>query len=239
MEIQDIRFPTGSGKDMRGWLCAPTNGAAASPGVLVIHEATGLVENIRPVLRRFAENGYVALAPNLFDKPGSKPLCVARTMTAMVTGKGEALNDLESAKAFLREQASVNPDRLAVAGFCMGGGFALLLALTSGIKASAPYYGMSPAYLEKIEQSCPVIASYGGRDAVMRQAWPGLEKALKRSGIPHEFKVYPGAGHSYFTEDQPGLLFQLGKLGPLKGGYCRDESEDSWERMLTFFAKHV
>ncbi len=225
---------------MRGWMCAPEGVAArTAPGVLVIHEATGLVENIKPVLRRFAENGYVAVAPDLFDKPGSKPLCVAKTMAAMMTGTGEALADLESAKTFLKAQPAVDPYRLAVAGFCMGGGFALLLALTPGIQASAPYYGMSPVYLKQAEQSCPVIASYGGRDQLMQSAWPRLEKALAKTDVPHEVKVYPEAGHSYFTEDQPGLLFQLGKLGPLKGGYRRSASEDSWRRMLAFFAEHV
>ena len=224
---------------MRGWVCEPDAAENSAPGVLVIHEATGLVPNIKPVLRRFAENGYVAMAPDLFDKAGSKPLCVARTMLTMVTGKGDAMDDLASAKDYLKEHRLCNPDRLGVAGFCMGGGFSLLMALTSDVKASAPYYGMSPVYLEQIENSCPVIASYGGRDALMKPAWPRLKKALKSSSIPHEFKVYPDAGHSYFTEDQPGVLFQMGKAGPLKVGYRPDDAEDSWQRMLSFFGEHI
>lgn len=239
MDIQNIRFPTKAGRSMRGWLAAPAGNPENAPGVIVIHEATGLVDNIRPVVRRFADNGYFALAPDLFDKPEPKPVCVARTLLTSVMGRGEALDDLESAKAFLKSQPGIAPDRLGVAGFCMGGGFALLLALTPDVKASAPYYGMSPAYLERIEESCPVIASYGGRDRLMESQWPKLEKALRRSSVPHEVKVYPKAGHSYFTEDQPGIVFQIGKAGPLKVGYRPHEAEDSWNRMLAFFAEHV
>ncbi len=239
MSIQKVRFPTKSGRPMRGWLAVPAGSPENAPGVLVIHEATGLVDNIRPVIQRFAANGYFALAPDLFDKPGPKPVCVARTMMAMLSGEGEALDDLDAARSFLQAQPGMAPGRICVAGFCMGGGFALLLALTPGMKASAPYYGMSPVYLDRVEESCPVIASYGGRDRLMRPQWPRLEKALQRSAVPHDVKVYPKAGHSFFTEDQPGLAFKLGKIGPLKGGYCREESEDSWKRMLAFFAEHV
>lgn len=239
MQVQNIEFPTRPGRPMRGWLCAPEAPSPKAPAVLVIHELFGLIPNLQPILRRFAENGYVALAPDLFDKPGPKPLCVARTMMALASGQGEALEDLESAKAFLRSRPGVDPERMGVAGFCMGGGFALLLALTPGIKASAPYYGMSPVYLPKAAQSCPVVASYGGLDAFMRPAWPRLQKALSGTNVPHDIKVYPEAGHSYFTEDQPGLLFQLGKVSPLKIGYRPHEAEDSWKRMLAFFGEHV
>ena len=239
MNIKETSFSLYDGNSMRGWLCEPTGQAEKNPAVLVIHEALGLVENIKPVLRRFAQSGYVTFAPDLFDQPEPGPICIAKSMLAMMTNEGDALRDLDSATRFLQKQSTVDENRLAVAGFCMGGGFALLMALRPGIKASAPYYGSSPVYFQQIEKSCPVVASYGKKDMIFRAPAENLQIALAETGIEHDFKIYDNAGHSYMTEDLPGPLYTFGKIGPLQVGYRPDEAEDSWQRMLDFFGKHV
>lgn len=242
-----IRLETKNGHGMRAWLAKPHQGQGKFPAVLVIHEALGLVENIEPIVDRFAQNGYVALAPDLFDKPEPKPLCISKAMLTMMTGHGDAIHDLDNALSHLASLEAVDSQRLAACGFCMGGGFALLMALegVSGLafshrlKASAPYYGRAPVFFRNAEKSCPVVAGYGRKDLLFGDVGDKLTELLSRNGIPHDIKTYPDAGHSYMTYELPGLLYRLGKAGPLRVAYRPDDAEDSWQRMLKFFAEHV
>jgi len=238
MTIEHVSFPGAAGRPQRGWLTQPP-GDAPAPGVLVIHELLGLVENQRPVLERFAAEGYVALAPDLFDRPGARPLCIARTLNDLRRGEGEALDALRAAMGFLRAHPRVAGDRLGVAGFCMGGGFALLMALEPGVAAVAPFYGTSPAYLERVADSCPVVASFGERDTVFRGRARQLRAALEGAGVEHDVQSYAGAGHSFMTSDLPGVTGWIAAHGPLRVGYHRDAAEDSWRRMLAFFDRFV
>ena len=238
MTIEIVSFPGAGDRRQRGWLAQPEH-AGPAPGVLVIHEILGLVENQKPVLERFAAEGFVALAPDLFDRPGARPLCVVRTLNDLRRGEGGALDDLRAAMGFLRAHPRVAGDRLGVAGFCMGGGFALLMALEPGVGAVAPFYGTSPAYLDRVAESCPVVASFGDRDLVFRRSAERLRTALERAGVEHDFRSYPDAGHSFMTGDLPGVTGKLGAIGPLRVGYRRDAAEDSWRRMLDFFRRFV
>lgn len=240
--LETITFPTSRGRHMRGWLGLPekTGGRKKKmPAVLVIHEAVGLHPNIRPVVERFAAEGYVALAPDLFDKPDPTPVCVVKSMAAMMRGKGEAVEDLNAALEFLKRRDEVDRDRLAVAGFCMGGGFSLVMALNPDIKAAAPYYGNSRYFFDNVERSCPVVAGYGARDKAFGKVGRKLEKALYRAGVPHDVKTYEKAGHSYMTASLPGVMGAIGKATPLRVEYRPECAEDSWRRMLAFFAEHV
>lgn len=238
MPVELVAFPGAGGRHQRGWLTEPA-GDGPARGVLVIHEILGLVENQQPVLERFAAEGYVALAPDLFDRPGARPLCIARTLNDLRRGEGEALDELRAAMHFLRAHPRVVGDRLGVAGFCMGGGFALLMALEPGVGAVAPFYGTSPAYLERVAESCPVVASFGDRDLVFRSRAKQLRAALEHAGVEHDVQSYPGAGHSFMTSDLPGVKGKLAAIGPLRVGYRRDAAEDSWRRMLAFFDRFV
>ena len=119
------------------------------PGVLVLHELFGLNDDIRRIARRFAEHGYVALAPDLYSVgPRAKPICIRRTMRALRSGSGRAFDDIEAARAWLAEREDVDESRLAVAGFCLGGGFAILHAARSPIGVAADFYGAVPREVE-------------------------------------------------------------------------------------------
>ncbi len=205
----------------------------------MLHEIFGLNDDIRRIARRFAENGYVALAPDLFDGPGPRVLCVARAVHAMKTGDGAALRDLDRARRHLAALPEVDAERLAVAGFCMGGGFALLLALRAPFRAAAPHYGEVPRHEADLHGICPVVAGFGGRDAMFRPHGERLERHLTALGVDHDVKIYPDAGHSYMNQHAPGLIGRLGALGPMRVGYDHDAAEDSWARILSFFALHV
>ena len=238
MATRELRYTDSDGRPRRGWLAVP-EGSERGPAVLVVHEILGLINNQKPILERFARQGYVAFAPDLFEGRGPGPICVARTLRTLSRGDGPAMDDLRAALEFLHKHQRVDGDRICVAGFCMGGGFALLMGLEPGIRASAPFYGTTPAFLERTVQSCPVVASFGERDSVFRKKGQTLKSALEHHGIEHDFRMYPGAGHSFMTEELPGVQGWVASVGPLKVGYSPEAAEDAWTRMLSFFEKHT
>src|SRR5207302_3768206 len=129
--------------DMKGGgFAALPDGDGPFPGVVVIHEAYGLNENIRDITRRFAESGYAALAVDLFSGR-NRALCMARYMAGMLRGSVEraGIADLKAALSYLTTLAEVDPQWVGAIGFCMGGSFAVAWACTDDrLKAIAPYY---------------------------------------------------------------------------------------------------
>ncbi len=206
-----------------GFLALP-DGAGPFPGVVVIHEAYGLNDDIREIARRFASAGYAALAADLFTGR-NRALCMARYMGGMLLGSVNryGVDDLKAALTYLAKLPQVDAQRLGAIGFCMGGGFAIAWACTdSRLKAIAPFYGANPRPLDVVKRSCPVVGSYPQNDFTAG-AGRALEAALTRHGIDHDIKVYPGARHSFFNEH--------GRA------YDKDAADDSWRRVLAFFAK--
>ena len=208
-----------------GYLALP-DGGGRHPGVVVIHEAYGLNDNIRSIARRFADEGYVALAVDLFTGR-NRAVCMSRYMAGMLLGSVNryGIFDLKSALTVLAKMPEVDAQRMGAIGFCMGGGFAIAWACTdSRLKAIAPFYGVNPRPLEVARRLCPVVGSYPENDFTAR-AGRSLEQVLDKSGIAHDIKVYPGARHSFFNE----------------GGraYDRQAADDSWRRVMTFFGEHL
>jgi len=217
---------------LTGYLARP-EGGGPWPGVVVIHEAFGVDDVMRRATDRLAAAGYLALLPDLFTG-GRKLGCMVNTMKAMRAGQGRAFADLEAARQWLL----ASPDctgRVGVLGFCMGGGFALLLA-GRGYDAAAPNYGMLPGDLDAaVDGACPVVASYGGKDRGLRGAAERLEAALTRAGIPHDVKEYPDAGHSFLNDAENGPrplrpLMRVMGVGPEPVA-----AADAWARIERFF----
>lgn len=231
---QTIRFDASGGVSMGAHLAIPADHSEARPGLVVIHEIGGLDDDIRGICDRFAENGYVALAPDLFDRPGLRALCVVRTFRALSRGEGTAFDDLERAREYLAERPEVDGSRMGAVGFCMGGGFVLLLGLRAPYKVVAPYYGGAPERAEALEGVCPVVGGFGGRDRVFAPHGRRLKRHLETLGVDHDVKIYETAGHSFMSPGAPkNWLFGI---GPMKVRYDRDAAEDSWARMLDFFS---
>jgi carboxymethylenebutenolidase len=238
VQREDIALPVTGGRHIRAHLARPAAGQSSVPGVLVLHEILGLNDDIRRIAGRFASEGYAALAPDIFDGRGPVPFCVVRTVAGIARGQGPVVDDMLAARDWLSEQPEVDGERIGVAGFCMGGGFALLLGSLANFKAAAPYYGEVAERVDRYRDICPVVAGYGGRDKLFAKKGRLLKTHLEALGVPHDVKIYDEAGHSYMSR-HPKWMMALAPLTPLKARYDEAAAEDSWRRMLAFFRTHL
>ena len=208
-----------------GYLALP-DAPGPHPGVVVIHEAYGLNDNIKDIAGRFAGQGYASLAVDLFSGR-NRAICMTRYMTGMLIGSVDryGISDLRAALTHLAAMPDVDAERIGAIGFCMGGGFAIAWACTDDrLKAIAPFYGANPRPLDAVKRSCPVVGSYPEKDFTAG-AGRALDRALDTTGIAHDIKIYPGAGHSFFND--------RGRA------YNKPAADDSWARVLSFFGEHL
>ena len=210
------------------------------PGVVVIHDLRGMSADLRRITDRFASNGFLALAPALYQR-SVKPLCVTRAFKALAQGEGPAVDDLIAARNYLVADRRCT-GKVGAVGFCLGGGFCLLLAPRGVFDAAAPNYGIWPndewpKDVDALRQSCPVVASYGAKDwKVPAGSAARLEELLIQNGVPHDVKEYPQAGHC-FMNDFPKALKLVEGITRLR--YSEPEAEDAWRRILAFFGEHL
>lgn len=223
MPARAIAFPTPT-SHLDGYFVVP-DGEGPHPAVVVIHEAFGLNDNIRDISRRFAAEGYAALAVDLFTGR-SRALCMARLMGGLITGREpSAIPELVAALDYLMAQPEVDPERIGAIGFCMGGGFAIAWARRDErLRAIAPFYGTNPRPLEAVRRMCPVVGSYPGKDFTARSGRK-LDAQLARLGVERDMKIYPNARHSFFND--------RGRA------YNEPAATDAWQRTLAFFGDHV
>lgn len=235
MQIE-VEIPCEGRPPLPGVLSLPETNAGPGPGLLLIYEILGMTDEMKRVAGDFASQGYAVLIPDLFARGPFKALCIARAMRAVAAQHGRELDDIEAARRFLAARPEVDPDRIGVIGFCLGGGFALVLAMRPEYKVAAPFYGDVP---ETMPRSCPVVASYGERDRVFLKKAQRLESQLTALGVPHDVKIYPDAGHAFYTHTPAGLLGKLGAMGPMKAGYHEPSAQDARARVLAFMRQHL
>ena len=221
--------------DVKAHLAVPPVGDGPWPGVIVLHEAIGLTDDIRQQAERLAAAGYLALAPDLYS-PGGYWSCMRATFRALSAGRGKPFDDIEAARSWLGAREDCT-GRIGVIGFCMGGGFALLTA-ARGFEASAPNYAHLPKDLDgALRGACPVVASYGGKDKTLRGTAAKLATALERAGVEHDVREYPDAGHSFLNRHDLGPGGALLRVAGV--GYHAPSAEDAWGRILRFFEAHL
>lgn len=242
-ELTEIRIPLSGGAGVPAALALPTAAAEPRAGVIVLHELLGINDDIRRIALRFADAGYVTLAPDFLAGLGPRPFCMARFFRGLAkVGTGRPYQQLTAAREWLGRRDDVDERRLAVAGFCIGGGFALLYATGGGrglLEAVAPFYAALPPDPERaLTGVCPVVASYGGRDAVFGREGPRLDALLGDVGVDHDVKTYPDAGHGFMSR-HGRLLTAIERRLPVRGGYHEAAAEDAWARTLAFFARHL
>jgi len=204
------------------------------PGIVVLTDVFGPSPEMSRVADRFAERGWVAVVPDLFGH-GTRIACLARAMVESARGKpGRVTADIEAARVWLAARPDVDAERLAVIGFCMGGGFALILAGTAppGLRAASVNYGAVPADREALRQVCPVVAAYGSRDRMFPKHAERLEQHLTALGVEHDVVIHDGAGHSFMTDGHHPFLERISF--PMRAGYVPAAAEAAWERTFAF-----
>jgi carboxymethylenebutenolidase len=228
--MADTTIPTGAGT-LPGYLAVPP-GEGPRPGVVVVHEAFGLTDDIRRIADRFAAEGYTAFAPDLLAS-GNRIACLVRVARAMSSGEGEPVAQLGAARDWLARRDDAT-GAVGIAGFCLGGGFAIVMA-NKGFGASAAQYGRLPKNLEAaVRGSCPMVASYGALDTSLKGVGPTLEAALTAADVEHDVKVYEGAGHSFMNHSEaPGWMKPFAR--GLHAGFVDTAADDAWTRILAMF----
>ncbi|HKI41127.1 MAG: dienelactone hydrolase family protein [Mycobacterium sp.] len=203
------------------------------PGVVVIHDAFGYGPDKESTNDRIARAGYVALTPNMYSR-GGRVRCVTRVMRELLTQRGRALDDILAARDHLQALPECS-GQVGIAGFCMGGQFALVMS-PQGFGASAPFYGTPlPRNLsETLDGACPIVASFGGRDPLGRGAPERLRKVTESKDIAADIKVYPGAGHSFANKLPAQPLSRIAGFG-----YDQAATDDAWRRVFAFFGEHL
>jgi carboxymethylenebutenolidase len=233
----DVRIPLPSGGSLDAALALPAR-AERLPGLIVIHEAWGLNDDMRRISARFADNGYVAVAPDLYSD-GNRALCLSRTLVDGMLNEGKrTMPTLEAVRAWLADRPEVDAERIGVIGFCMGGGFALMFGARGSVGVASVNYGAVPKNRAHLTGVCPVVASYGADDKQFAKQGRRLEAHLTGLGVPHDVKIYDGVGHSFWSRDAaPSWLEKI--PGPMKMGYGEEQAEDAWARTLAFFEAHL
>jgi carboxymethylenebutenolidase len=225
--MSDIEFKV-NGSTLNGYLVAPAPNNANGNGVVVLQEWWGLVPHIKDVADRFAAQGYVALAPDLFrGKSTTSPDEAGRLFMALEIDQAET--DLRGAIAALREHGGVT-GKVGVVGYCMGGQLALFAATTSAseVGAAVDYYGVHPNVKPDFSKlQCPVLGLFGEHDDFVNPEVVGkLVADIEAAGGSIEHHIYGDAGHAFFNDARPDA-------------YHAPSAADAWKRTLDFFNQHL
>ncbi|GFG69458.1 dienelactone hydrolase family protein [Mycolicibacter senuensis] len=203
------------------------------PGVVVVHDAIGYAADMTAISERIAGAGYLTVSPNLYSR-GGRARCITRVFRELLTQRGRALDDILAARDHLLGMPECS-GQVGIAGFCMGGQFALMLS-PKGFGASAPFYGTPlPRHLEEtLSGACPIVASFGGRDPLGKGAPDRLRRVVEHHNIAHDIKTYPGAGHSFANQLPAQPLLRITGFG-----YKDAATSDAWARVFAFFGEHL
>jgi len=223
MSGQMITFASNGGT-AAGYLASPQSGSG--PGVIVLQEYWGLVDHIKQVADRFAAEGFVALAPDLFHgQSTTHPDEAARLMMALNISQTE--KDLRGAAVLLKTKSST--PKIGSIGFCMGGSLALFAAtLNPDFGACIDLYGANPNVKPDFSRlNCPVLGLWGADDPyIPLTSVEALQTNIKAAGKTCEMHVYEGAGHAFFNDSRPEA-------------YNKAAAEDAWKRSLAFFRANL
>ena len=229
-EMQTVTLSV-RGHDHDAALVLPTGGDPPFPGVVVLHDIYGFTRDLKRHCKRFAAAGYAAIAPDIYR--GGSPGCIVKTFQSMVTNRGFAFEVIEAAREMLESRQDVDADRIGVAGFCMGGGFALIAAADQRFAVAAPFYGAVPKKAARLEGICPTIAQFGALDRVFLPHAKRLARHLEELGVDHEVHIHENAGHSFMNQ-LDGTLASLGRHTPIHAFYDPSTEAEAWTRLLYF-----
>ena len=219
---------------------ARPKGAGPFPTVLVVQEIFGVHEHIKDVCRRFAKQGYLAVAPALYAREGdvSKMSDIGEIMSKVVSKVPDAqvMQDLDATAAWAKAEGKGDTGRLGITGFCWGGRIVWLYAEHNpDLKAGVAWYGRVAGDTDDLhpknpidlvgELKCPVLGLYGGKDqGIPVASLDKMREAAKQAGKTVELQVYPEAGHGFNADYRPS--------------YDEAAAKDGWQRCLAWFKDH-
>lgn len=239
IQSDTIRYPSQDGTQINAYFSRPA-APGRYPGVVVIMEAFGLNDHIQDVARRFAENGYLAIAPDMYTREGSPdPTVMDQVIKTMLSVPDtQAVADLEGAISYLKGQGASN-GKVGAIGFCSGGRYTLILGcksrnLDAAIDSAGgfiiqdqhtPQRPVSPIDMVPT-LGCPLLALFGEEDPNPSLAHAArLKEELDKHGKTYEFRTYRNAGHAFFADYRPS--------------YRPVAAQDMWHRVLTFYGQHL
>jgi carboxymethylenebutenolidase len=207
------------------------------PGVVVVHDVFGLGDDMREQADWLAAAGYLATVPDLFG--GRRALgCIRGAFRQLTAQQGPIFDEVERARVALAGSSECT-GTVGVIGYCMGGGFALVLAGRPGWGAASVNYGMVPENVEDIlAGACPIVAGYGGKDRSLPGAAAALSAAATATGATVDVKEYPDARHAFLN--RLAVTSPLTPLMKVSGvGYDHAAAADAKRRILAFFDQYL
>jgi carboxymethylenebutenolidase len=228
LETMDVQIALGDG-ELSGYLARPDE-AGSFPAIVIIHENRGLVEHTKDCARRLAAEGYVVLAPDLLSRQGGTSAFPDPNDAIAALGQSDPernARDLVAALDWLSNQPDVDGGRLAVTGWCLGGGYTWRVATLAGarIRAAVPWYGPNPpSGVENI--AAPVFAIYGELDERINAGIDNITQQMSAAGKQFEKKIYPNAPHAFNNDTNAER-------------YNAEQAPIAWADMLAFFDKHL
>jgi len=226
VKSQRVRYPSGN-ETVSGYLVAPTT-SGKHPAIIVIHEWWGLNDWIKEQARKFANLGYVTLAVDLYrGKSTTDPEEAHELMRGLPEDRG--LRDVKAAFSYLAARPDVEPAKIGVVGWCMGGGYAILLAQNEPkLAACAVNYGALPTDPQNIAKiRAPVLGNFGAEDlGITPKDVDAFVASMNGDGKAVDAKIYDGAGHAFENPNN-------------KAGYRPEAAKNAWSRMVAFFKANL
>jgi carboxymethylenebutenolidase len=220
---KNVSYKSGD-ETVQGILYTPA-GKGPFPGIVVIHEWWGLNDWVKDQATKISDEGYVTLAIDLYrGKVATTPDEAHEIMRGVPEDR--AKRDLHAAVEFLKSQSNVKTDRLGAIGWCMGGGYALDVALQEPtLKADVINYGHLATDPQSIAQiNASILGLFGAQDrGIQVEDVKKFEQTLKQQGKKVEIVIYPDAGHGFENPNN-------------KDGYRAADTADAWQRTVNFFA---
>ncbi len=220
-----ITYPGASG-EMKAFLARPAK-KKKYPAVIVVHEIFGLNKHIRDVVQRFAQEGFLTIAPDALSSQGGTPDDNSKAASMIRELDGEITKKNYVAAVKYLKTHPLSAGKVGCTGFCWGGAMTNQVAVNEPeLDAAVPYYGTTPASEDVPKIKAPILAHYAGDDARINEGIPAFEEALKKAGKEYQIFIYKGAKHAFNNDSNPER-------------YHAEAAKLAWERTIAFFKEKL